>query len=220
MSPAARPTVVVAEDHRMIAEGLVSLLSSDFEVLECVHDVSGLVRAVRERTPDVLVMDADLDGADAISAWGSIREKGGSTQAVVVTINPDPGLWKRALNAGALGYVLKTAAAMELRAAVAAAKDRRSFVSGFRPDEFEKALKAPERPAQSAGAALTPRQRQVLRHVARGLSAKEIAEAMGLSQRTVEYHKYQMMQAVGVTSATSLVRWGIHEGLIDASLDK
>lgn len=214
MNTSNKVTVVLAEDHRLMAEGMESLLEGHCRVLASVESAAGLARAARELSPDVLIMDVDLNGQDGIRVWDSLRKEGCTSRAIFVTMNTDPECWRRAVSAGAMGYVLKTAAAVDLRAAVQAAAEGRTFVSGFKPNAFEAALNLPS-PNTVKEDSLTPRQLDVLRELAKGLAAKEIATALGISQRTVEYHKYQMMQVAGVGSSTALVLWAIKNGLVE-----
>jgi DNA-binding NarL/FixJ family response regulator len=218
MGPARKPTMVLAHDHRLVAEGLAMLLEGDFELLASVSSIDALTERCLALRPDVILTDVNLRGEDVVRTFADLRAGGCPSQAVFVTMNSDPMLIRRALDAGALGYVLKTVASGELRAALHAAADGRSFVCGLASLDLDQVLTPQSAKPQLQAQPFTARQQEVLRHLARGLSARDAGVQLGISQRTVEYHKYQMMQIAGVGSNTALVLWAIKHGIIESDV--
>jgi DNA-binding NarL/FixJ family response regulator len=209
-------TVILANSHRLVAEGLEKLLETDFEILATVDSIDSMTSGVLTLSPKVLITDVSLSGEDAIAAFADLKAQGCETRGVFVTFNADPFLARRALNAGAMGYVLQNSGGAELRAAVNAAAEGRSFICGLGGFVFDRVMSPPFADNQAPGQSVTSRQREVLRHLARGLSARDAGLALGISHRTVEYHKYQMMQLAGVSSGTALVLWAMKNGLIES----
>jgi DNA-binding NarL/FixJ family response regulator len=216
MSAAQRPTVVIAEDHQLVADGLVRLLEEHCVIRESVRTAAALRRAAREHQPDILVMDITLGDEDSTEVFRELHAQGLPSRGVFLTMHSEPSYLQRAVQAGGIGFVLKTSAAGDLRAAVLAAAENRGFVSGYSPEELAKAISGEQGSGDPAPGGLTSRQKEVLRLLARGLSARAAGEVLGISQRTVEYHKNQMMQLAGVTTTTALVMWGVRTGIIQA----
>jgi DNA-binding NarL/FixJ family response regulator len=206
-----RPTVVLAEDHRLVAEGLAHLLADECVLIESVGTVQELVAAALRHAPDVLVMDVNLDGEDAIEAFAALKAKGCRSRAVFLTANTDASHLRRAIAAGGMAFVLKSAAGSDLSLGIRSSLEGRTYIAGF--DAAELVRPTEETPATTVRR-VTSRQKDVLRGFARGLSAKQIAEEMNLSQRTVEYHKYELMKLAGVNNGPALILWGERAGLL------
>ena len=210
-----RPRVLIGEDHRIVAEGLLSLLAHDFDMLEVAEDGSALVEAARRLLPDVIVADISMPSLNGIEALAVVRRDGLWVPVVFLTMHSDVAYARRALEAGAAGYVLKHAAATELLQGVRSALQGGTFVSpaiaGQVFDAMKRGPAAPEDPTLG----LTLRQREILRMLAQGLSAKEIAIKADISPRTVEFHKYQMMEALNAKRSVELVRLAIKYGIAD-----
>ena len=213
MTPArAKATVVLAEDHRLVADGLGYVLAGECTLLETVGTAEALMAAALRHTPDVLVMDVNLGVDDAIDAFVSLKAKGCTSRAVFITSNTDPLSLRRAVAAGGTAFVLKTAAGSDLLLGIRAAIEGRTYIAGFDPN----ALMSPVEEAPGVTArSVTSRQKQVLRGFARGLSAKQIASEMTITQRTVEYHKYELMKFANVNNGSALILWAEREGLLD-----
>lgn len=208
-----RPRLVLADDHRLVAEGVKALLADELDLLALVDDGEALVEAVRTLKPDVVVADITMPRLNGFEALEQIRAEDPGVRLVFLTMHPEVGYVRRALEAGALGYVLKHSAPAELLTAIRAALDGRTYLS---PALAQALSRAPQHSASSrrADGFVTPRQRQILQHLAQGRSAKEIARALGISPRTVEYHKNQMMEAQGFSTTVQLVGWAAGQGLV------
>jgi DNA-binding NarL/FixJ family response regulator len=207
--------VLLADDHRLVAEGLKSLLASDFDLVDVVEDGRALVEAVRTLKPDVVVADVAMPQLNGIEALVQLRQEGDRVPVVFLTMHRDVAYARRALDAGASGFVLKHSAPAELVTAIRAALDGKTYLTPQLAGEVLEAMKeGPERAADPV-ASLTPRQRQVLQLLAEGRSAKEIAARLSISARTVEFHKYQVMETLGLHTNAELTHFAIKHGLVE-----
>jgi DNA-binding NarL/FixJ family response regulator len=208
-----KPRVLVADDHRMVAEGLKSLLAEDFELVGIVEDGRALVKAARELHPDVIVADISMPHLNGIDALVQLKRDDPNARVVFLTMHRDAAYAHRALEAGAYGFVLKHAAPAELVLALRAALQGRTFITPDLAGELLRSAKQGPR-AQDPVAAMTPRQREIVQLFAEGKSAKEIASTLGLSARTVEDHKYRLMETLGIENSAELVHFAIKHGLL------
>ena len=213
--PGKRPRVLIADDHRMVAEALTNLLSGEFELVGVVEDGRQLIEAAGKSRPDVIIADITMPHLNGIDALTRLREEGNQVPVVFLTMHRDVTFARRALDAGASGFVLKHSAPAELIAALHAALEGKTYLTPQLAGEVLEAMKqGPERSADPA-AALTLRQREVLQLLAEGRSAKEIATSLAISTRTVEFHKYQMMESLGLRTNAELIRFAIKSGLVE-----
>lgn len=208
-----KPTILLADDHQIVLEGLKTLLSKDFTLLSIVTDGSALVREARARRADVIVADISMPSLNGIDAVRQIRAAGVDSKIVFLTMHADLTYVTRALDAGASAYVLKHSASDELVTAIREALRGGTYVSpALRGPSLDEQLN-PTRRVNKHVIELTPRQREVLQLLAEGKSAKEIAAALGISSRTVETHKYKMMDDLGLKSSAQLVQYAVKHGL-------
>lgn len=206
----AKARILAADDHRIVAEGLRSLLEPEFELVEVVENGRELVEAHDRVRPDVVVADVTMPLLNGIQAVRKLREQGSQAKFVFLTMHPDVDYATEALDAGASGYVLKHSAPDELVTAVREALAGRTYVTPRIAGEVFDALRH-GRPEKRK---LTTRQAEVLQLIAEGKSAKEIAAELDLSPRTVESHKYAMMEQLGVKTTAELVQYAVKSGLI------
>ncbi len=200
-----RPRVLLADDHRIVAAGLEALLADEYEVVGWAPDGRTLLELVRQLKPDLIVADISMPGLNGIRALGEMRRESMDLPVVFLTMHAEPVYARLALEAGAAGYVLKDAAPRELLKALQVAAQGGFYVSSEMAAEvFESA--STTRPKRDPATGLTARQREILRLLAAGHSAKQIAKLLGISHRTVEYHKYQSMTALGARSNAELVQ--------------
>jgi DNA-binding NarL/FixJ family response regulator len=211
----SRPRVLLAEDHRIVADGLKSLLAADFELAGVVEDGHALIEAAARLRPDVILADISMPLLNGIEALEALRRDGVEIPVVFLTMHRDVSYARRALEAGAAGYVLKHAAATELLQGLRAALDGGTFVSPTLAGKVFAALR--EGPAAAADpiTRLTLRQREILQLLAVGLSAKQVAAKLDISPRTVEFHKYQMMETLGAKSSAELIRFAVRQGFTE-----
>jgi DNA-binding NarL/FixJ family response regulator len=215
MSRVSRPRVLLADDHRLVAEGLKSLLSVEFELVGVVEDGRALVEAARKLRPDVIVADITMPHLNGIDALAQLKQDDEQVRVVFLTMHPEVAYARRALEAGALGYVLKHSAPAELIAAIRAALDGKTWLTPAVAGEVLQSMKGEPEKAGDPVASLTPRQREILQLLAEGRSAKEVGAALGVSARTVEFHKYQMMERLDLHTSAELVHFAIKHGIVE-----
>jgi len=208
-----KPRVLLADDHKIVAEGLRSLLEPEFDLVGAVEDGRALIAAVEELQPDVAVVDVSMPKLNGIEAVRQIKQKNKRIKIVFLTMHPDVTYAASAFEAGASGYVLKHSAPAELVMAIQEALEGRTYVTPRIAGELMQAYReGTARPDGLAG--ITPRQREVLQLLAEGLSTKEIASTLGISTRTVEFHKYKMMEDLGIKTAAELIRYAVKQGIV------
>jgi DNA-binding NarL/FixJ family response regulator len=216
MNAGRRPRVLLCDDHLLVAEALKSLLTPEFDLLGVVEDGRALVEAAGRLRPDVIVADITMPQLNGIDALVQLRQGGDRVPVVFLTMHRDVTFARRALEAGASGFVLKHSAPAELVLAIRAALDGRTYLTPQLAGEVLTSMKhGPGEAAADPVVALTPRQREVLQLLAEGRSAKEIAVSLSISARTVEFHKYQMMETLGLHTNAELVHFAIKNGLIE-----
>jgi len=208
--------IVLADDHGVVRAGLRLLLGEDpeFEVVAEATDVDGALRAVLGHKPDVLVLDLNMPGEQSsLEALPGVTERSPETKTVILTMQEDPEYARRALRAGAFGYVLKEAADSELIEAV-----RRAAAGGTYLNPALGALLAttPEHPLGRTDD-LSEREVEVLRLIALGHTNAEIGEQLFLSVRTVETHRAHIQQKLGRSTRAELVRYALDNGLLDGA---
>jgi DNA-binding NarL/FixJ family response regulator len=206
----SRATVLLADDHAIVAEGLASLLHGEFALVGTVADGAQLVETARRLRPDLIVTDLAMPGLNGLDALRRLKADGLAARVVVLTMHADAHVAAEVLRAGASGFVVKHAAGQELIAALQAVLRGRRYVTPGLAEDVLATLSEP--PAPGAGT-LTPRQRDVVRLLAAGATMKEAASALGLSPRTVETHKYQSMEALGLKTTAELIRYALEHGL-------
>jgi DNA-binding NarL/FixJ family response regulator len=208
-------TLLLADDHRLVREGLRRLLEarSDLSVVAEVDDGEEAVRAALARKPDLALIDLTMPRLPGAEAIRRIRAAS-PTRCIAVSMHELIGQVRQAFEAGASGYVVKSAASPELLNAVDAVRAGRTFLSPavahFAADAIANTGVQKGRPRS----AITTREREVLVMVAEGLSTKEIAGALGVSIKTIETHRSNLMTKLEIRKASGLVRVAIQEGLI------
>ncbi len=209
-----RPRVLIADDHRVLAEGLRSLLQPHFDVVGILSDGRELVAAAQRFDPDVVVLDISMPSLNGIDAARQMQSAGCRAKVVFLTMHREVTYAARALDAGASGFVLKHSAASELVTAIQEALKGGTYIN----PQIASELLACYRRVLPAGALapgeLTPRQREVLQLVAEGRSAKEIATMLHISRRTAEYHKARLMKTLGMQNMAELIQYAIRAGII------
>lgn len=206
----ARPRVLLADDHTLVREGLMRLLAAELEIVGAVADGRALVTAAEQCQPDVVLVDVTmplLNGFDAARQLQRVCPRG---RIIFVTVHAEPDYVQEAFRAGAHGYVAKTAASSELLLAVRQVLAGGTFVSpGLvyepRPGGLEEG---------PVGGELSSRQREVLQLVAEGRPAREIGDILGISRKTVEFHKARLMRVLGLRTVAELTRYAVEHGLL------
>ena len=198
----------------MVAEGLKSLLTADFELVGVVEDGRALIEAAKKLHPDVIVADITMPHLNGLDALGLLKKDNPKAKVVFLTMHQEAAYARRALEAGAAGYVLKHSAPAELLTAIRAALDGKTYLTPALAGEVLQSMRDGPARAADPATALTPRQREILQLLAEGRSAKEIAGTLGISPRTVEFHKYQMMESLHVHNNAELIHFAIKQGIV------
>ena len=209
-----RPRILLADDHRIVAEGLKGLLEAEFELVGIVEDGRALLEAADRLLPDAIVTDLTMPNLNGIEALAKLREKQPRIRVVVLTMHRDVAYARRALALGAAGYVLKHDAPGELVRAIRMALAGRTYVTPELESELLLAAGPTSRTADPV-ARLSPRQREILQLLAEGKTAREIGVLLGISARTVETHKYDLMTAAGIKTSAELVHFAIRHGIVE-----
>jgi DNA-binding NarL/FixJ family response regulator len=211
-----RIRILLADDHTMICDGFRKLLEPQYEVVGSVRNGHELMKAAVELRPDIALVDVGMPLLNGLDAARELRKKALRIKIVFLTMNADLEVAAEALRIGASGYLLKNAPADELLQAIHNVTIGKSFVTGQINDALQEIFirdpRALERPKH-----LTARERQVLQLLAEGRSGKEIADVLDMSPRTVWFHKYRIMQELGLKSTAELVQYAIKHGIISAA---
>jgi len=210
----SRPRVLLADDHRVVSEGLKRLLDEDFELVGMVEDGRALVAAAKKLQPDVIVADITMPHLNGIDAMAQLKKDNARVKVVFLTMHQDAAYARRALEAGAAGFVVKHSAPAELVMAINAALKGQTFITPALARDVLRQVQQGSRETGSSEQFLTPRQREILQLLAEGRSAKEIAASLAISPRTVEFHKYQLMETHGLHSTAELVHFAIKHGIV------
>jgi DNA-binding NarL/FixJ family response regulator len=208
-----KPCVLLADDHRVVAEGLRSLLEPHFDVVGIVSDGRELVAAAKTLDPDAVVLDISMPSLNGIEAARQLQATNCRAKLVFLTMHREPTYAARALEAGASGFVLKHSAASELVTAIHESLKGGTYVTPQIAGELLASIRRGTPAGAKALSDLTPRQREVLQLVAEGRSAKEIAAELRISRRTAEFHKARLMGALGVQTTAELIQYAIRSGV-------
>lgn len=194
----SRARIVLADDHALVAEGLARLLEPHYDLVGTASDGAGLLRLSAELKPDVALVDVSMPGMNGMQAVRLLREREPEVRVIFLTMHADAAFQEEASRLGAHGYVLKRSAARELTTAI------------------ERALHAEMKPPVAAQGvfSLSERQTQVLRLLALGKQAKEIGADLNLSTKTVEFHKANLREMLGVKTTAELTRFALMLGLM------
>ena len=209
-----KPRILLADDHRIVAEGLRSLLEPEFELVGIVEDGRALITATEKLQPDVIIADISMPLLNGIEAVRQIKKTNKDVKVIFLTMHPDVTYAVSALEAGALGYVLKHSAPSELITAVRRALKGKTYITPLLEGEIMLSPKKGSIERREESSHLTKRQREVLQLLAEGCLAKEVASILNISTRTVEYHKYQMMRDVGIKTVADLIRYAIKHNIV------
>ena len=209
-----RARVLLADDHQIVTEGLRGLMEPEFDLVGIVRDGRALLEAAETLRPDVVVVDISMPLLNGIDAVRQLKRTNSNIKVVFLTMHSDVTYAVSAFEAGASGYVLKHSAPSELITAIQKALRGKTFVTPLLAGEITQFYKENTDLSDTARK-ITPRQREVLQLLAEGHSAKEIASILNISSRTVEFHKYRMMEDLGIKSVAELIRYAIKHGLAE-----
>lgn len=206
--------VLVADDHQIVVEGLCNLLKDEFEEVKTAVNGRDLLDVAEEFRPDVIVTDISMPMLNGIDAVRQIKKINPDVKVVFLTMHPDVTYASEAFDAGASGYVLKHSASTELLTAIKEVLNGRTYVTPMIAGELMESYKEGTHKRNEALTKLSERQREVLQLLAEGKLAKEAADILNISSKTVEFHKYKMMETLGIKTSAELVQYAIKHGIV------
>ena len=214
--PINRPRVLIADDHTLVADLCKNLLEPEFEVVGTVDNGRAMVRTAALLKPNVIVVDIGMPILNGLDAGQQVKEASPVTKLVFLTMNCDIELAAEAFRRGASAYLLKTCAASELVTAVREVLCGKSYMSKSLCKDDVNYLRRTETKRMEMDERLTERQREVLQLLAEGKVMKEVGDILNMTTRTVAFHKYRMMEALGARSNAELVRYAVRKHIVSA----
>jgi len=207
-----RPRIFLADDHCLLLEAFHNLLEPKYEIVGTATDGREMLAKVTKLEPDVVVLDIAMPNLNGFDAAGKLKKMLPEVKIVFLTMNDEPDMVTEAFRIGARGYLLKNSAAAELFQAIDAVLRGDSYVSPqLTQGMIGSFMKNPE--GEKVHGQLTLRQREVLQLLAEGKTMKEVASVLFITPRTVAFHKYQMMEDIGVKSNSELIQYAFKHGL-------
>ncbi|WP_162435558.1 response regulator [Pseudoxanthomonas koreensis] len=207
MTRTRKPTLLIADDHRMMADAIHVFIGGRFEVVAVLGDGHALLDSIRSHRPDIVLADISMPGLSGIEVLRRIRAEGMETDFVFMSVHAEPVVVREALAQGARGYLLKGESGEDLIQALDEVLAGRSWVSRPLWDQALGQVPVPR---------LTPQQSRILRMIAEGQRSREIAEALAISVRTVDTHRHSIMKLLGVSTSIALVNQALRLGLLQA----
>jgi len=205
--------ILLADDHQIFLEGLKSLLEPEFDLVGTVEDGKALVKMAEKFCPDVIVADISMPLLNGIEAVRQIKKSDHQTKVIILTMHPDVSFAALAFEVGASGYVIKKSASRELIRAINDVMMGKTYVTPEIAGELLKTYTSGQSGEKEFKHKLTVRQKEILQLITEGYVTKEIADILYISARTVERHKYNMMQELNVKTTVDLVKYAIKEGV-------
>jgi DNA-binding NarL/FixJ family response regulator len=205
--------LLIADDHRVLGESLRDLLAPEFEVVALVADGQELVETAKKYQPDVIVAEVTMSSLGGIEAAMQLRNAGVKAKVVFLTMHRDVAYARRAMEAGAAGYVLKHSPPSELVTAVREALQGGTYITPMIAEELLHWYRERDLGPRGSVRRLTTRQLEVLQLVAEGNSAKHVAAVLNISIRTAEAHKARILGALGLQTTAELVHYAIRNGI-------
>lgn len=209
-----RPRLLLADDHKMFSQGLQSLLEDEFDLVGAVADGEALAEAAVRLEPDVIIVDISMPVMNGFDSVRKLKQQGVDAKIIFLTMHADDRLLAEAFRCGGAGYVLKQSAGEELIEGIRQVMLGKKYVTPLIASEWAEHITRGSEGGQKLS--LTPRQREVLQLVIEGCTMKEIATRLGISTRTAESHKYEMMEGLGIETTAELIQYAVKLGLTSA----
>ena len=209
----SKPRILLADDHMLILDGLRNLLERHYDLVGTVQDGQSVLNAARRLQPDLVLMDVAMPVLNGLQAGHRLREQLPTIKLLYVSMYGDAPYVEEALRIGASGYVLKRSGWEELSRAIEAVLAGKQYVSRELSAAMPQSSVQSSTPEDSSTRSLTERQRQILRLVAAGYTAKEIGRMLHITSKTVEFHKGRMMRQLQLQSTVELARYALMHGL-------
>lgn len=210
--------ILLADDHTLVLAGIRALLR-EIEGVEIVAEASNGLEAValaKAKSPNLVVMDISMKELNGIDAMAQILAERPATRVLILSMHTTEDFVRRALKAGASGYIVKDSAPLELRLAIEAVMRGEHYISSRVSRHLVSGIARGLEAAESSLETLSPRQRQILQMIAEGRSTKEIAFALELSVKTVESHRAALMERLGIRDVAGLTRYAVRQRLVSA----
>jgi DNA-binding NarL/FixJ family response regulator len=207
-----RPRILLADDHTLLLDGLRHLLERHYDLVGAVQDGQSVVSAAQRLQPDLVLMDVAMPVLNGLQAGQRLREQHPKIKLLYVSMYGDAPYVEEAMRLGASGYVLKRSGWSELSRAIEAALAGKQYVSSALSAVLEQPPVLPPVMSES-GRPLTDRQRQILKLVAAGYTAREIGRMLHITSKTVEFHKGRLMRQLQLQSTVELARYALTHGL-------
>lgn len=211
-----RPRVLMADDHSIVLAGLRKLVETEGEVVGMVEDGRALVEEAQKLCPDIILLDISMPLLNGLDAARQLKKLVPESKLIFLTMHTSPTYAIEAFKAGASGYLIKRSAASELKQAIQAVLRGQHYLTPMITKDVLAATFEPraEPVVNSQRATLTARQREVLQLIAEGKGTKEIARILSISVKTVEFHKFRIMEELDLHSTAELTRYAVAEGLV------
>jgi len=209
--------ILLGDDHSLILKGIKGLLENHFDVVGVAENGKVLVEAALRLEPDLVVLDVGMPILNGIDAASQIKKALPSTRLIFLSMHANPIYLRKALGAGAAGYVLKSGAAEELITAIEEVCKGNTYVTPNFGHTVIESVRHPRGKPSRRVIELTDRQKQILQLVAEGRQNKEIAQIIHVSVKTVEFHRGRLSVKLGARSVADLTKFAIQQGLIDVS---
>jgi DNA-binding NarL/FixJ family response regulator len=211
--------VLLADDHKVLTDGLQRLIVGNYEVVGAVSDGRELVAAAQEKKPDVIITDVSMPLLNGLDAMRAIRKNGIKSKFIILTMHADVSIVVEAFRAGASAYILKHAGVEDLNNALNAVSRGRVYISPLLPTDIITVLAEAvrKRSASENEHKLTTRQREVVQLIAEGKTMKEVGAVLGISTRTAESYKYEVMDSLDFRTSAQLVQYAVRIGVITIS---
>ena len=209
--------ILVADDHHVVRTGLRTLLETESGWEVCAEATNGreAVEKAKELKPDVAVLDISMPLLNGVEATRQIRKLSPKTEVLILTMHDSESLIQEVLGAGARGYILKDDADRSLIAAVKSLQRHKQYLSTRVSEVFSKKVLSPNSDSPLDRRRLTPREREILQLLAEGKSNKEIGNILGISVKTAETHRANIMLKLDFHSITELVRYAVRNKIIE-----
>lgn len=208
-----RARVLLADDHAMVVEGLKQLLDPEFNVIGVAEGGEDLVALARDVAPDVVLLDISMPGMGGLETARRLKSALPTVKVLFVTMLTEPVYISEAFRSGALGYVLKQSAASELVSAIRTVMANRRYLSPLLSPEVRDAVETQGMASEGFSDKLTSRQREVLTLLSNGHPTKAIAEKLAISVKTVEFHKSNIVQKLGLRTTSDLTKYALTHGI-------
>ena len=208
-----RPRVLLADDHTMLLDAFQRLLETECEIVGTASDGRALIELAIKTKPEVIILDIAMPRLNGIEAAAQLRRKLPEVKIIFLTVNQDPDVAAEAIRLGASAFLLKSSASAELISAITLALAGKTYITPLitKGKPLGVFLGEAIRPTAEK---LTARQREVLQLLAEGKQMKEAAAILKLTPRTIAFHKYEIMEQLGLQTGAELVQYAVEHRIV------